>query len=273
MKNLLKMVLVHLLALLETMFVTPFKLEGGQPMAISGGITVPDRNMAKVKFSALISEMRNKLNGSVFSKNRAGNYLRNKVTPVNPQTSFQIAVRNSLTSLSQGFRSLTSAQILSWNTAVANFTGTDIFGDSKTPSGINLYVKLNLNLITAGQAQIVAPPLPAGAVPVVITGVTADFSSSLFTIASALAAVPAGHTLIIEATPLVSPGKSFVKSEFRVIGTELAAAAFPVLAGARWIAKFGTLVTGQKVFCRVKTVRNATGEASGYSQVFTIVVP
>ena len=93
------------------------------------------------------------------------------------------------------------------------------------------------------------------------------------TFASAAAAVPAGHTLIIEATPQVSPGKSFVKSEFRVIDTAAAAATFPITSGAAYIAKFGSLVAGQKVFCRVKTVNNTTGEASGYSQVSTIVIP
>lgn len=221
----------------------------------------------------MMTDARGKLGGHVFSKNRAGAYTRTKVTPVNPQSSYQVTVRNSFTTFAQNFRALTSAQILAWNTAVANFVGTDIFGDSKTPSGINLYTKLNLNLANAGQSAITSPPLPTGADPVVITGVTADVSSSLFTIASAAAAVPTGHTLIIEATPLVSPGKAFVKSEFRVITTAAAAATFPITAGASWIAKFGSLVAGQKVFCRVKTVNNTTGEASGYSQVSTIVIP
>lgn len=229
--------------------------------------------MAKIKFTAFLAEARGKVAGTVFSKNRGGNYVRTKVTPVNPQSTSQVAQRNRLTSFAQNFRSLTSAQILAWNTAVANFQSTDIFGDIKTPAGINLYNRLNMNLDLAGQAPISSPPVPQGADPVVITGVTADVSSSLFTIASALAAVPAGHTLIIEATNLVSPGKSFVKSEFRVISTAAAAATFPILAGTAWIAKFGSLVAGQKVFCRVKTVNNATGEASGYSQVSTIVVP
>ena len=49
--------------------------------------------MAKVLFSALISDMRNKLNGSVFAKNRGGSYLRTKVTPVNPQTVAQVHKR------------------------------------------------------------------------------------------------------------------------------------------------------------------------------------
>lgn len=229
--------------------------------------------MAKIKFGMMMTDARGKLGGHVFSKNRAGAYTRTKVTPVNPQSSSQVTVRNSFTTYAQAFRALGASAIASWNTAVANFVGTDVFGDSKTPSGINLYSRLNLNLANAGQTAITTPPVPTGATPVVLSGLTCDVSSTLFTIASALAAVPAGHTLIIEATPLVSPGKNFVKSEFRKIGTAAAAATFPIAGYTMWNAKFGTLVAGQKVFCRVKTVNNLTGESSGYSQVSTIVVP
>lgn len=229
--------------------------------------------MAKIKFTAFLAEARGKLSGTVFSKNRGGNYVRTKVTPVNPQTSDQVAQRNRLSTYSQNFRALGASAIAAWNTAVANFTNTDIFGDIKTPAGINLYTRLNMNLDLAGQSAITTPPVPAGADPVIITGVTSDVSSSLFTIASAAAAVPAGHTLIIEATPQLSPGKSFVKSEFRVIDTAAAAATFPIAAGSAYIAKFGAPIAGQKVFCRVKTINNTTGEASGYSQVSTISVP
>lgn len=229
--------------------------------------------MAKIKFTAFLAEARGKLSGTVFSKNRGGNYVRTKVTPVNPQTTSQVAVRNSFTTFAQNFRALTASQILAWNAAVQNFTNTDIFGDIKTPSGINLYNRLNLNLANAGQTAITSPPLPTGATPIVPSLLTADLSSTLLTIASASAAVPAGHTLIIEATPLTSPGKSFVKSEFRKIGTAAAAATFPIAAYAMWNAKFGLLVVGQKIVVRLKTVNNTTGESSGYSQISTIVVP
>lgn len=229
--------------------------------------------MAKIKFTAFLAEARGKLAGTVFSKNRGGNYVRTKVTPVNPQTSSQVAVRNQLTAFAQNFRALTAAQIAAWNTAVSNFTSTDIFGDIKTPAGINLYNKLNINLALAGQAAIVNPPLPTGADACVIESLVSDVSSSLFTIDTDLAAVPAGHSLIIEATPQLSPGKSFVKSEFRVIEVLAAATAFPYLAGPTYIAKFGVPIAGQKVFCRIKTINNTTGEASGYSQISTISIP
>lgn len=262
MKNLVKRGILAIIGIMEYA-VMPIKLEGGQPVG----------KMAKIKFGMMMTDARGKLGGQVFSKNRSGAYTRTKVTPVNPQSSYQVAVRNAFTSFAQNFRALTASQIQAWNAAVVNFVGTDIFGDSRTPSGINLYTRLNLNLDNAGQAAISTPPLPTGADPNTASTLVADVSSSLFTLTTAEAAVPAGHTLIVEATPLVSPGKNFVKSEFRVIGTFAAAAASPHLAGALWIAKFGSLTAGQKVFARIKTVNNTTGESSGYSQISTIVIP
>lgn len=227
--------------------------------------------MAKIKFTAVVADMRGKLAGTVFSKNRGGSYVRTKVTPVNPQSTAQMAVRAALTSFMQGFKALTASQIAAWNAAVSNWTSTDVFGDIKNPSGINLYAKLNMNLDNAGQAALTTPPTPGAVAGVALSGLTADSLPATFTLASALPAVPAGETLIVEATPCVSPGKKFVKSEFRVIGTKAAATTFPIAMANEYGNKFGTPVAGQKVFVRVKTINNTTGQASQYSQFEAIV--
>ena len=101
--------------------------------------------MAKVKFSALISEMRNKLNGSVFARNRGGAYLRTKVTPTNPMTIAQVQARSLLTSFSQAWRGLTEDQRQAWLSVVDQWSRTDVFGDVVNPSGSTLYIRLNIN--------------------------------------------------------------------------------------------------------------------------------
>lgn len=92
----------------------------------------------KTKFGAIIVDGRGKIGGHVASKNRGGAYLRTKVTPANAQTSAQNQVRNLFTSLTQGWRGLTQAQRDAWNAAVLDYSRTDIFGDIRNPSGINL---------------------------------------------------------------------------------------------------------------------------------------
>lgn len=227
--------------------------------------------MAKIKLSAIVSEMRGKLNGSVFSKNRGGAYIRTKVTPVNPQTLAQGNVRATLTNLSQAWRGLTEAQRLAWASAVSGFTSTDIFGDIKTPSGINLYNKLNLNLAAIGEAPINTPPVAVSVGYVDSLTVTAAAGAGTLSAAFTTVGESADQTVIVEATPCMSAGKSFVKSEFRQIGTFAGDATTPQALGAMYVAKFGSMVAGQKLFVRLKFVDKNTGVAGQYTSASDIV--
>lgn len=216
--------------------------------------------MAKVKFSALISEMRNKLNGSVFSKNRAGNYLRNKVTPVNPNTSFQALSRSRLAARSQAWSSLGESVINSWNAATGTFAKTDIFGDLKNPTGKNLYTSLNINLSKIGAANITTPPLPV-AVAGIVGMVPQQFDVSVpsFSLEWDSGAIPANTAWLVEATAGLSPGVRFVKSEYRVIATLPAATATTVSIVAAYEAKFGLPTVGTNVWVRVTPISTTTG--------------
>ena len=106
----------------------------------------------KIKFGALVVAGRGKIGGHVASRNRAGAYLRTKVTPVNPATVYQVAVRNRLAGISTDWRGLTAAQRTAWNAAVSDYAKTDIFGDIRNPSGFNLHQKLNNNLVNIAKA-------------------------------------------------------------------------------------------------------------------------
>jgi len=227
--------------------------------------------MAKIKLSAVVSEVRGKLNGSVFSKNRGGAYMRTKVTPVNPQTAAQMAVRSALTNLSQSWRGLTVAQRLAWNGAVSNFTGTDIFGDIKTPSGINLYQKLNLNLNAIGEAPIATPPVAVSVGFVSSLTITPAAGAGTCGCAFTTVGESADQTVIVEATPCLSAGKDFVKSEYRQIGTFAGDAPTPQAIGAMITAKFGAMTAGQKIFVRLKFVDKNTGVSGQYSSASAIV--
>lgn len=226
----------------------------------------------KIKFGAMVVDGRGKLGGHVASKNRGGTYFRTKVSPINPQTTRQSAVRSQLTGWAQAFRSLTAAQIAAWNSAVANFTNTDIFGDVKTPSGINLYVKLNMNLEQVGGTALSDPPLPASVAPINSLTLTADSSPQTLSLAFSPTPVPADTDWIVEATAGVSAGKSFVKSEFRQIGIIASAATTPSNQLTNYTNKFGTLVAGQKVFVRVTPINNVTGQRGLALQAYTIVL-
>lgn len=214
----------------------------------------------KIKFGSLVADGRGKIGGHVASKNRAGAYLRTKVTPVNPRSGSQIAARQRLATPAIAWRGLTAAQRAQWNAAVGAFAGTDIFGDLRKPTGFALYCRLNANLALCSIAAISVPPLPlAVQSPTSLTLTQAPAGAT--SLAYAPTPVPALHNMVVRMTAPVSPGKSFVKSEFRVIGVVAPAAATPYVATAAYAAKFGGPgLAGQKVFVECFYIHSTTGQ-------------
>jgi hypothetical protein len=229
--------------------------------------------MAKIKTTAIVADIRGKLNGSVFSKNRGGAFIRTKVTPSNPQTPFQAGVRAILGSLAQAWRSLTEAQRNAWNAAVSNFTGTDIFGDIKTPSGINLYTKLNANLAQVGVSGLTNPPLPEGAATLTTLSATADISDSELEVSAGSGNVPANNSLVIRATAPQSPGKNFLKGKYRDVRVVASGNPLTINVWSQYIARFGAPAAGQKIGIECYYVNTNTGEKSPALSTTVVVQP
>lgn len=218
--------------------------------------------MAKVKYSALMSDMRGKLNGSVASRNKAGNYLRTKVTPLNPQTTAQVLARSTLATFSQGWRGLTQEQRDAFIAVTDQWSKTNVFGDIVNPSGSALYTRLNINIRLAGGVPIVVPPSPQGVASLSELTVDAAFTGQAMQIGFLASPVPAGLVMYVEATPMLSPGIANAKSKFRHIVSLPATTATGEDIATAYIAKFGALVAGQKFFLRAKLIRKTTGEVS-----------
>jgi hypothetical protein len=230
--------------------------------------------MAKIKFSALVSDMRNKLNGSVLSKNRYGNYMRNKTTPVNPQTSFQQNARSILASLSQAWAGLTEAQRQGWRSLALTLPFTDIFGDPKTLTGNSLYVSLNANLLKVAQPAIPNPPLKIAIPSIQMTAMTAIRGAAgmtTLTVGILPVVVPAGFSVVVFATPGVGPGITFVKNQYRYIGVAPAAVAGVISIAALWNTRFGNAAIGTKINVRLALVANASGQQGIPSERLAVV--
>jgi hypothetical protein len=227
--------------------------------------------MGKIKLGSFVTDIRNKVGGQVYSKNRGGAYVKNKVSPAQPRTTAQTTARSRMTTYAQGFRALTATQIAAWNAAVASFQKTDVFGDLKVPSGINLYSKLNINLAQVGGTAITTPPLPSAVVGPVTLTLTTAAGTPAFSLAFTVSPVAASTAWIVQATQQLSPGRSSVNSFFRTIGTIAAVATTPSNQLSNYNTKFGTLVAGQKIFVRVIPVSTVTGIKGTPLTTFAIV--
>lgn len=225
----------------------------------------------KAKFGSIVVDGRGKLGGHVYSKNRAGAYVRTKVTPVNPQTTTQVAARAILTQLSQDWSGLTAAQRAAWNAAVNSFQRTDIFGDLKSPTGLNLYTRLNAGLLHVGAAVISTPPASTNAPDYPSATPAAAAGAQSFSVAFTVTPVPANTNYVIETTQQVSAGKSFVKNLYRTTKIIAAAGASPSNIAAVWIAKNGALVVGKTIGVRIYAIDTTTGiRSQATSQLITV---
>jgi len=195
--------------------------------------------MARIKLGAIVVAMSGKLGGHVFSKNKGGAYMRTKVTPTNPRTSFQQAVRALLGSLSQQWSGLTAAARASFNNAVSDFQTTNIFGDTVKPSGKNLFVKLNQNAIGAGFPAVNTAPnkieMP------ILAFTTATISNTLDTIEIDTEPIPVGFALVIRATPVLTAGTTNAANRFRQIFAGVVTPETPLALYTAYVARFGAI--------------------------------
>ena len=215
--------------------------------------------MAKIKFGMMMTDARGKLGGQVFSKNRSGAYIRTKVTPTNPQTSFQSVVRQSFGAFSQAWSGLTDAERAAWDGAVSQWSTTDIFGDLKNPTGKNLYLRLNQQATQAGYASFDAVPAKAEMVEGIVSDATIDITAGEIGFTGLYAG--AGARVILSATPILSQGTSFVKNKLRDIYNNTGAGYDPVDGYDQYFARFGAPLVGDNVYLGVKYVLS-NGQAS-----------
>lgn len=215
--------------------------------------------MAKIKWSGIgIVDGRGKINGTVLSKNRGGAYARVKVTPRNERSPAQMFVRSNLAFLAQKWKTLTQGQRDAWGAAVSNYTRTDVFGDVKTPTGYNLFMRINTALRDASTElffNIPAPTVDVAGVAEVLP-VQGDTPDEIQVGVNFAPDSEGNGYLLIDASPPLSAGVATAGSRFRrILSPEVLdfETDIPQVAGFNAAYKniYGDPVIGSKIFVRV----------------------
>lgn len=217
--------------------------------------------MAKIKFGQIISEARGKIAGMVFSRNGSCSYIRQKVTPINPNTGYQSGVRTSLASAAKAWSGLTANQRAQWESAKMNGNKKNSIGDTVTLSGFNYFVSIYRNLFSIGYPAPTDYPGNVSGLPAPEIVSVIPIAPPLWNIELSLEIDLADRGLLF-ATPPLSPGKSFVKSEYRLIKILKNADGVEINIGADYIAKFGRCpVAGEQVFLKIQSFNTTSGKA------------
>lgn len=219
--------------------------------------------MARVKFGAMMVDARGKLGGHVFTKARSGATIRTKVTPINGQTSAQGAARSRFSTLSQSWRNLSEEQRIAWNNKATTVGKTNVFGDTYYPSGKNLYVAINTNILIAGGSPVNIPPADVALPDVLLSGIAFDSLANSLEVSLESLTNPTGNTAIIFCSPYLSKGVFNASGKERFVtavnlnGTSTVADIYDA-----YVTKYGDMQSGSKIFVKVKIINVSSGQSS-----------
>lgn len=211
--------------------------------------------MAKVLYGGGVANMSGSQAGTVHSHNQFGAYTRNRVVPVNPQSSKQTLARGRLATVATAWRALTPEERLDWASLGAQIVRSDPLGQSYTLKGFNAYCLVNCHRLAAGQAMLTNAPA-LGATPVMTIGAITIDTLDTFTMAYTQVGGTAGNSFEVWASAPVSAGKAYINpSQLKKISTLAGNAASPASLLTGWAAVFGESNyegEGERVFVEVR---------------------
>jgi len=105
--------------------------------------------MAKVLYSAIVSDIRNSVGDIVFSAWKGRGYVRRRVTPANPNTTAQQAQRSAMTRTVAAWQSLVLAIQSAWGRYAAG----------KSISGFNGWTSANVSQERTDMLTTITPPV------------------------------------------------------------------------------------------------------------------
>jgi len=201
------------------------------------------------------------------SKNRAGQYVRNRRSPVQPiGTGRRAVARANFGSASSSWAGITDAQRAAWATFADGVPYIDRLGQSIKLTGHQMFVAVNSQLLNCGSGVSETPPgdttVPVLSDVVLSAAITGGVLSADFTSTGT-----AADFILCAVAPLQSAGRSFV-------GRWWQAQVFPGNVTAaevydQFVAEFGALVEGRKVFMKLTPVNQygVTGAPTTVSAV------
>lgn len=225
--------------------------------------------MALIKLGSLAQDVRGSQNGLTFSRNKGGAYVRQKVSPVQPNTPAQRLVRqNFSTNTKLWSGTMTAAERAAWMAYALTYPYTNVFGDSSVLTGLAMSVAKNQVLAQVLVAPILTPPVDNSvtAIPTP-SAATINHTTPTMSITTPAQAAPADTDYYVFATPGLPAGRNPSEATYRFIGNFAPVAAgvtvgvSPTLMTA-WNAKFGavgSLLPGNVVWFIVSQVSITKG--------------
>jgi len=130
--------------------------------------------MALIKLSGA-SIMSGSVNGMTYSRNRFGQYARNRAVPVNPNSTNQVAVRSAFGGAAVIWKTLDQAVRDGWEAYAAGTPEVNAIGDVIYLTGLNMFARYQSLFDRHGEVLTGPPLLPGKAT---LSNLTANISGN-----------------------------------------------------------------------------------------------
>lgn len=222
--------------------------------------------MAIFTAAGAVGQISGRLAGSIFSHNKSGPYIRNGTFPTQPVTQYKSIAKERLTVVSEGWDALTEAQRIAWRAYAAATPMTNRLGKSVHMGGNAIFVGVNTRVVTTGPLTnffnyLLENPPGTSAKPLRFTTSSMSYVIGAGDVALTFdpPAIAATERIFVEAAVTTKPGITFVKNLFKLCVVSSQAQASPLSLQSGIEARFGALVTGQRLWIRAFLNDRATG--------------
>lgn len=219
--------------------------------------------MAFVKPSALISDIKGKLNGSYFQSKKNGITVNNINSRNKGKFTANVQVqkqKGNVAYVSKAWRGLTNAQRATWGTAASSMTRVNKNGVEYVPTGYQIFLQYNLNLLSIDEAIINTYSEAEEAVDMSKIGILGSETQRF--VLENNSSLTAASAIKVYATPPQSKGVVYPRGSYRQI-TFVSGDTPTTNLGSPYAARFGAVQPGQTVFFKIIVITIASGKDPG----------
>jgi hypothetical protein len=193
-----------------------------------------------------------KLGLTVTWPGRYGLTRRQWVSPANPNTPAQLAVRSRIVLIASQWLARSQAEQDAWNVAAAQVQTRASLGQSGPLTGYQLFCRQNALLLELGQETVTAPA-PRPAFPAIaVVGLVIANVAGVITLKLTCPADP-GDSTVVRASAMQNNGTRVSRS-FRFLGTCPAPAQGAADITSLYVARFGAPTVSKRIFVEAEQV-------------------
>lgn len=215
--------------------------------------------MALILPGSGVADIRGSIGGTTYSRNRYGNYARNRTIPVNPNTPLQQQIRSAISVARDAwFNTLTAAQRSDWGVYAANVAMTNRLGSTIYLTGFNHFCRSALAAIYNGIDVVTDAPVEYALPPqdetfAIVASEATQTVAVTFDEGAAWVGEDDAYMLIYTSRPQ-NPTVNFFKGPYQLAGSIAGNSSTPPTTGATVNSPF-TFAAGQKLFAQARIMR------------------